>query len=250
MKKLVFIVLISFYGNHIFSQSNNYQDIKNNGFETWNYDEDGNIEPDFWHTITSATGRYAGMVSDQVSRSERTRPGSTGRYSALLRPRSVFGVLTNGNLTNGRINAGSMRISNKADNYDYTQRDDPRFCTPVSRVPDSIVAWVCYRTKGHSSQANFVAVVHSDVNFIYAGPKDSRPLEAMCAISGPHPISRTAAAGSDDYTWRRVSVPFVTTNKEAKPSYILILFSTNRLAGEGSSKDEMYIDDVELIYND
>lgn len=223
--------------------------IRNGGFETWNNEDNSNIEPDYWHTITSATGSYAGSVTKQVFKSTMTRPGSKGKYSVLLRPRSIFGVLANGNLTCGRINANSMRASNHEDNYDYTQRSNPDFCAPVNAVPDSIVAWVCFRAKYADSEANFVSVVHGDVDFIYSGPEFSKPQDQICAMSGPCFIPRTSEAGSDDYVWRRVSVPFVKKNTNVKPCYILVLFSTNHLAGEGSSKDELYIDDVELIYN-
>lgn len=249
MRMSFFIALMLCIVNVGYSQNSNNQAIRNAGFETWNNEDNSNIEPDYWHTVVSATGKYAASVSKQVFKSTMTRPGSDGKYSVLLRPRSIFGVLANGNLTCGRINANSMRASNKEENYDYTQRDNPDFCTPIDAVPDSIVAWVCFRAKNAESQANFVSVIHGDVDFRYAGPEDSKPMEEICAMSGPFFINRTSVADSQDYVWKRVSVPFVLKNKDVKPSYILILFSTNRLAGEGSSKDEMYIDDVELIYN-
>lgn len=249
MKKTVFVVMFFCLANFLFSQNADYLNVRNGGFEMWNNEDNSDIEPDYWHTITSATGKYSGMVSKQVFKSTKTRPGSNGKYSVLLRPRSILGVLANGNLTCGRINASSLKTTNHEDNYNYTQRSNPDFSTPVNAVPDSIVAWVCFRAKNEHSQANFVSVVHGDVDFIYAGPEYSKPQDQVCAASGPCFISRTSVAESDDYVWRRVSVPFVMKHSEVKPRYILILFSTNKIAGEGSSKDELYIDDVELIYN-
>lgn len=249
MKKTVFVVMFFCLANFLFSQNADYLNVRNGGFETWNNEDNSDIEPDYWHTITSATGKYSGMVSKQVFKSTKTRPGSNGKYSVLLRPRSILGVLANGNLTCGRINASSLKTTNHEDNYNYTQRSNPDFSTLVNAVPDSIVAWVCFRAKNEHSQANFVSVVHGDVDFIYAGPEYSKPQDQVCAASGPCFISRTSVAESDDYVWRRVSVPFVMKHPEVKPRYILILFSTNKIAGEGSSKDELYIDDVELIYN-
>lgn len=249
MKKTFLIVLFLCIFNYVFSQSVEYVRVRNGGFETWNNEDNSDIEPDYWHTITSATGKYAGFVTKQVFKSTKTRPGSDGKYSVLLRPRSILGVLANGNLTCGRINASSMKTKNHEDNYNYTQRSNPNFCMTVNAVPDSIVAWVCFRAKDADSQANFVSVVHGDVDFIYAGPEYSKPQDQICAMSGPRFISRTSNAASDDYVWRRVSVPFVMKHADVKPRYILILFSTNKIAGEGSSKDELYIDDVELVYN-
>lgn len=249
MKRVFLTVLLLTAMNCVFSQNTENDQVRNGGFEYWINEGESNIEPKYWHTLTSATGSYAGSVTKQISKSTMTRPGSDGKYSVLVKPRSIFGVVANGNLTCGRINAGSMRPNNHDDNYDYTQRSNPDFCTPINNMPDSIVAWVCFRAKDAESEANFVSVVHGDVDFIYAGPEFSRPLEQMCAMSGPCFIKRTCVANSDDYVWKRISVPFVMKNKNVKPAYILILFSTNRLAGEGSSKDELYIDDVELIYN-
>lgn len=250
MKRIITTLLLSLCTFIGFSQNNENEIIVNGDFEYWSNEDDSQIEPAHWHTLTSATGDYAGLVSKQVFKSTLTRPGSNGKYSVLVRPRSIFGVLANGNITNGRINAGSMRANNHDENYNYTQRADKAFCTPINNMPDSIVAWVCFRAKDDDSQANFVTVVHGDVDFVYSGPEYSRPQDQICAMAGPCFISRTSEANSDEYKWKRVSVPFVVKNKDVKPSYILILFSTNRLAGEGSSKDELYIDDVELIYNE
>lgn len=247
-KTFLFVILITAF-NCLYSQNIVNENVRNGGFEYWVNEDKSNIEPEYWHTVTSATGRHAGRLTKQIFKSTKTRPGSDGKYSVMIRPRSIFGILANGNLTNGRINADSMRPNNTNDNYDYTQRNNPDFCTPINEVPDSIAAWVCFRAKDAESEANFVSVVHGDVDFIYAGPEASRPQEQMCAMSGPCFIKRTCVAESGDYVWKRISVPFVMKNKNVKPSYILILFSTNRLAGEGSSKDELYVDDVELIYN-
>jgi len=249
MKKASLLVFLLLIMNLVYSQNIVNENVRNGGFEYWVNEDNSDIEPQYWHTLTSATGSYAGNVRKQIFKSTYTRPGSKGKYSVLIKPRSIFGVLANGNLTCGRINAGSMRPNNHDENYDYTQRSNPDFCTPINNIPDSIVAWVCFRAKDVESEANFVSVVHGDVDFVYSGPEFSHPMDQMCAMSGPHFIKRTCNANSEDYIWKRVSVPFVMKNKNVKPAYILILFSTNRLAGEGSSKDELYVDDVELIYN-
>lgn len=249
MRNIILLAFFVLVMNCSYSQNIENDIVINGDFECWVNENDRNIEPEHWHTIVSATGKYADGVSKQIYKSTMTRPGSDGKYSVLLKPRNIFGVLANGNLTNGRINAGSLRPANHEENYNYTQRDNQDFCTPINNVPDSIVAWLCFRAMDSESEANFVSVVHGDVDFIYSGIDFCRPEHQMCAISGPCHIKRTCNADSDNYVWRRVSVPFVIEDENVKPSYILILFSTNRMAGEGSSKDELFIDDVELIYN-
>ena len=60
--------------------------------------------------------------------------------------------------------------------------------------------------------------------------------------------SATATLG-----WQRLSVPFSYTGIAGEPAYILTTFSTNQIPGGGSAtkdaSDSVYIDDVELIYN-
>ena len=49
--------------------------------------------------------------------------------------------------------------------------------------------------------------------------------------------------------WERKSVPFAYVGPSSNPEYILITFTTNKTPGGGSAGDEVFIDDVELIYN-
>ena len=49
--------------------------------------------------------------------------------------------------------------------------------------------------------------------------------------------------------WKRISVPFVHNGISTDIKYILLTITTNELAGQGSDKDDMFIDDILLIYN-
>ena len=51
-------------------------------------------------------------------------------------------------------------------------------------------------------------------------------------------------------TWYRYSIPFgYGADNALEPKAILVTFSTNAKPGEGSGSDELYVDDMELIYN-
>ena len=240
---LIFISFLSF------SQSVDNEVIMNLGFERWVSDGPFKGEPEHWHGISSASGTYKGLLTKpQMEMSRITRPGSEGNYSVRLFPRSIFGVVVNGTFTNGRVNAGSMIPDNKEDNYAYTCRVSPDFSTPINIVPDSVALWVCFRAKEQSSEANFVAVVHGDADFRYSGPGYSSPQDSVCAVAGPCHFTRSSPANSNEFKWKRISIPFVK-NYDVEPRYILFLFSTNKTAGGGSSKDELFIDDIEFIYN-
>ncbi|MGN0032223.1 MAG: hypothetical protein ACI358_00325 [Candidatus Limimorpha sp.] len=221
----------------------------NLGFERWVSEGAFAGEPEHWHGISSASGTYSGLMSKlQIERSSITRPGSKGSYSARLFPRSILGVVVNGTITNGRINAGSMNSDNKEDNYAFTSRVSPDFSTPINIIPDSVALWVCFRAKDVSSEANFIVLIHGDTDFHYSGPGYSSPEDSICAIAGPLHFKRTSPAKSDEYHWKRISIPFVKKS-DVSPRYILFLLSTNKKAGEGSSKDELFVDDIELIFN-
>ena len=49
--------------------------------------------------------------------------------------------------------------------------------------------------------------------------------------------------------WKRISIPFEYTQNTVDPKAILVTISTNADAGQGSDKDEVLVDDIELIYN-
>ena len=157
-----------------------------------------------------------------------------------------IGVTANGNLTSGRMNAGSMSASGSS-NYNYTQRSDSRFNTPINTVPDSLTVWVCFRSANPNQNARAKAMIHGDADFrevadgtIY--PTDMLVATASCAFQ------RTSVVNGSFY-WRRLSVPFVQNGSCHDPRYILFTITTNEIPGEGGTNDDMYIDDVLLIYN-
>ena len=49
--------------------------------------------------------------------------------------------------------------------------------------------------------------------------------------------------------WKRLSIPFNYVNNNINPKAILVTLSTNAVPGEGSGSDELYVDDLELVYN-
>lgn len=99
--------------------------IPNSDFELWTETNDKNHEPDNWNSFETAGGLIAEgplsgfVIQQQVERSEDTRPGSTGKYSAVIWARNAFIATAQANLTLGRIMAGSASPANK-DNHNQT----------------------------------------------------------------------------------------------------------------------------------
>ena len=164
----------------------------------------------------------------------------------MLWPVSVLGVTANGNMTNGRINAGSMSASG-TDNYNYTLRSDNRFYTSCHAVPDSLAIWVCFRSESASQKAQVQAFIHGDADFKSIADGSLDPADKLVATAGLS-FTRTSTAGGS-FTWRRLSIPFVNNGPCNDPRYILLCVTTNEVPGQGGTSDDMYIDDVLLIYN-
>ncbi len=217
----------------------------NHGFENWTTRVS---EPVHWHSSGTATGSYAGFLpSDpQIESSTHLRPGSTGTKSLRIIPRSVLGVTANGTVTNGRMNAGSMSASG-ANNYNYTQRAQNAFNTPITQLPDSLTIWVCFRSQSTSHKAQVKAVVHGDADYKIKANGTEEPSNMHVATADQR-FTRTAANGGA-YNWIRLSIPFVNNGPCTDVRYILFMATTNESPGTGSTNDDLFVDDVLLIYN-
>ena len=227
-------------------------------FEEWETESGSSVEPKNWNSFKTATGTYSGMTADQITKSEEKRPGTTGSYSARIFAKKVgikWGLinitkLANGNLTTGRINAGSTTPADK-DNYNYTQRGDSNFNTPMSgeAIPDSLTVWLAFRAKSSSSYASVMTAIHGDADLrqlASGGYSDDSKVCAQIAMSDAK-YPRTCATG-ETLVWKRMSFPF-TKGSHTIPKYILTSFSTNVTPAAGDEGDEVFIDDVCLIYN-
>lgn len=216
--------------------------FNNRGFEQWT---DRVSEPVRWHSGGTATGSFSGFVSSQIESSTQTRPGSSGSKSVRIFPTSVLGITANGNITNGRMNAGSMSATGSG-NYNYTQRSNNTYNTPLNQLPDSLSVWVCFRSTSSTDKAQVKAVVHGDADykFIANGTEEPTNMHVATAVLS---FARTSTANGA-YTWRRLSIPFNNNGPCTDVRYILFTATTNETPGTGSTSDDLFIDDVLLIY--
>ncbi len=222
--------------------------FENRGFESWANFGSGNDtnEPVHWHSGMSASGTFSGFLSKQIEPSTHVRPGSSGSKSVRMWPESVMGVTANGNLTCGRMNAGSMSASGSS-NYNYTQRSDNRFNTPINTIPDSLAVWVCFRSASADQNARARAIIHGDADFREVANGTFDPSDKLVAMASRSFKRTSTSEGS--YTWRRLSIPFVEQGPCHDPRYILFTITTNEIPGQGGTSDDMYVDDILLIYN-
>lgn len=220
--------------------------IPNGDFELWHTSANGYSEPNAWHSFESASGALAALAGHHIEKSPEGRNGST---CARIFSTSIFGIVANGTMTTGRMNAGSM-IATDAANHAYTDMSltdldgngDP-FYVALNSHPDSLVLWVQFRQGTANADypyATVSAVITDGTR--YQDPEDKTYDNVVARASD----NRIAATGTE---WHRISIPFVYTDSDVEPRAIMVTVSTNATPGKGSDGDEMLIDDITLIYN-
>lgn len=240
-------------------------------FEKWHtakYEELTSDEPDGWHSFMSAhpTMDMFGNAcrNTHTSISKEVRPGSTGSNSVKLTSGivkvSVVKVPANGTLTTGRLIAGAVDANDPKNNStsdpSSTEKDGAGnpFYAPLAARPDSIVAWVKFKQGTLKDKdkdykyATISAIIHDNTK--YQDPEDKTYKNVVAK-------AQNAKIESNGFKWQRISIPFDYESYKAnnvEPHNILITFSTNAKPGVASkdadNPDVMYIDDVELVYND
>ena len=230
-------------GTIVFNNVANHFQLPNGDFETWTASSG---EPDRWHGFKSASGGLASMASSTLTSSTDTPHGSG--CSAMMGSTGIWGVVANGTMTNGRLNAGSPTAANTANHsamdQSWTDTDnngDP-FYMQVYAKPDAIKFWLKFSQGTASTDfpyATMNAVVFDGT--YYQDPEDTDY------------NNKVGAAQNNTITtcdWSEFNVPFnysgyPSTNAQA----ILVTFSTNATPGKGSSSDTLWVDDIELVYN-
>ena len=232
------------------------QQFSNYTFEEWETVKTDCVEPKNWNSFMTADGGNGGFLvgdlkkylQDQLSKSTEKRPGTAGSYSARVFSKSrnliITTIVANGNMTNGQIYAGSTTANNDA-NYNFTKRSDANFNTQFTTIPDSLTVWVAFKPKDASKgNARITTTIHGDTDLKQLAKSGDSPANMVCATAN----AEIASASTSAVVWKRMSIPF-TKGSNNDPRYILTTFNTNKTPGGGSDGDELYVDDICLIYN-
>ncbi len=220
--------------------------FQNAGFENWHTSSGDYNEPNGWHSFESATGSLASLAGHHIKKADDAHSGTA---SACIFSTSVFGIVSNGTMTTGRLNAGSMTATDVINNsyLDMSKTDvdgngDP-FYTPLYSRPDSIAVWVKFKQGTPNAEYPYATIraVITDGTY-YQDPED-KDYTNVVAKAKNDTIAET------DGAWVRVTAPFEYTENAVQPQAILVTASTNANSGKGSGGDELYVDDIELIYN-
>lgn len=233
--------------------------IGNGDFENWSSVTSDNHAPNNWNSFETAEGGLASTASAvQVAMVEDSRPGSDGLYCVDIWSRSVFGVVAQGNLTTGCINAGDMSASGTG-NYNYskaidpdTNKPDPQKSETLSMVPSGLKLWVKFDPAAVNAEhpnAHVQAIVHGNGNYrTYSSASDGDKNKDNKKLAIAEAVYDFPSTNGE---WVELTIPFVPTgNTTNGQMYILVNISTNADPGEGQAGDHLYIDDIELVYPD
>lgn len=180
----------------------------------------------------------------------------------------LFGLVdavAQGNLTTGRIYASNTTAEGTG-NYNYTDQDgfvtlnnikNP-FHMNFSGRPDSLSVWlkfIPYGTDSKHPYAKVQAILHNAID--YKAGYNSVDNTSNTSASAHIGEASDQTISSTNNAWKRFSIPF-DYDYSTIPSFILINIATNAFPGGGNAErnssggnkaDNLYIDDIEMIYN-
>lgn len=248
--------------NVTFENVGNHFQMPNSDFETWS---EKNHAPRHWHGFESPKGGFAGSAKSNTKlvSSKWIRPGSAGSKSALLTCSKILGIIANGTMTNGVLNAGSMSAADASNHSETdlssTSKDangDP-FSTPIYAKPDAVKFWMRFVQADPSATADYPYAAFNAVvtDGTYYQDPENKTYHNKVAVAAPNLENMRAG------DWRQVTCDFdyaTYAADSAQAKAILMTFSTNATPGKGSAvtssyklvkADSVYIDDLELVYN-
>lgn len=228
-------------------------------------------EPLHWHGY--ATAELAGWVATFASgtrtndklkqvKSDRDNGGKCVCITSD-KPSSLANIVGNGVMTTGRIYAGGESTESN-DNYNYSkpgntdtknssykdgENKNSDFFQTFTGKPDVMTVWV----KFIAAQATQTSKApYATVNAVIHDATEYRDPEKTGKDYSKHKVAQAQNTTIANYgQWHQLSVPFDyddTKYKSKDPQYILVTFSTNAKAGGGTSGDQLYIDDIAMVY--
>lgn len=259
------LIVISFNGMNIVVHFADGFQLPNSGFEDFHEASytlgttvtDPFLEANGWHSFPSAAPdnnffAYCAAAQQHTDKSSDVRPGSTGTNSAKLIATSVYGIIANGTMTTGRMNASSMTATDAKGNYAYcdlsetaTDANGDPFYAKMNGIPDSLKVWVKFG-QGTPNTAHPYATISAIVT---DGTRFQEPAAEGVTYNNVVCEARNPKIEATNGEWKLLSIPFVVKDKSLTPKAILVTISTNADAGQGSANDTILVDDISLVYN-
>lgn len=214
--------------------------ILNSSFETWQ-GSGQTIEPTNWNSNKTGTGQAPSAFAPVTCYQESNNPHS-GTYCARVESGSAFGVVVNGSLVTGRVNAPS---TNKAEGYVSSIANDPDFSMPFIGRPDSVIFWFRYAPSG-SDYFTVSAFLHVGTMYSPETPVNNNHPNNTANIIARGTYS--SAAGVATSSWTRIAIPLVYVDNRI-PEYIFIATTSSGNQTGGNSGTKLYLDDFDVYYS-
>ncbi len=238
-----------FYVSRIQAQTNTFYNTPqapNFDFEVWD-----NPEPWGWNSSSCfEAGNAASQFkyTQSVWSSNDVRPNSQGIYSAYIRVtqsswyhyKVPFGATSKemmGTLTTGTLYYYDSKENSKSCIYTNTGDGSKRWA--FTGRPDSVVFWVKKGANG-GHPADFTMYLHNNAKLEDRNPNGTAGSNATVIGSANCKITNT--------DWRRISLPIAYQSQD-NPAYLLMSFTAGNNFREVKEGDELWVDDVLLIYN-
>ena len=251
MKKLIntLMIVLLILPMALNAQTPVYQ-LPNPGFENW----DGNgsdDEPTNWNGFPSAECALSGLAQMGCSlatttRHEKSTDMHSGNYSCKIFATevnsSLLGIHTtaNGNITTGQIYISSSTPDESTANYNVSKCSDANLSQAFNGKPDSISFWTKFTCPSATQYARMSCIIHD--NYDMHDPYTTTDQQS-------HIVGEAVKEYQPTDEWVEFRVPFDYNHTATTPAYILLTFTTNKVPGEGSASDYLWIDDIAMIYH-
>lgn len=181
---------------------------------------------------------FCALGASQRIFKERLGLPSKGSCIRIESASVLGGIIVNGSVTSGRVTAPTIRPS---EGYNRTVVGENDFSLRFTDKPDSLVFWAKYSITDQTDSALVSFLLHDDSDM-------TDPSEFT---KGSRPTGVAQAAFQTNAKWRRISIPFKYSSSAAKESvFLLATFSSSFKAGKGNPAATLWIDEVEMIYNE
>lgn len=238
--------------------------LPNSGFEEWEtvtYNGKTGEEPVKWSSfldgsegiLGSSKLKYMAGVS-QMEKSSDVKHG--GNYCAKIWNREINVVLVKaqaqGNITTGCINMGSTKATDATGNFNYVGYSDNTREDQNAKFkgrPDAIKFWVKFHGSKDYGNASVYLLTDGYYQDPDAGSNDSQNTTIQKRLTAKKVAHAKNGTIKSLDSWQEVTIPFAYYDDNVVPTQVLASFSTCATAGGGAKGDEMYLDDIVMIYN-
>lgn len=231
----------------------------------------GNQVPNNWHWFHDKTGSIGvGTVAVGNMHNYVVTDGSNHYVKLVAGEAAWVGTIANGNLTTGKINAGSSKATKDGGlkNYNWsdpTGKGDNKTKVPTDRSgqkegktaagqtfsgkPDAVKFKYAAYLKDASQRIQLRAVVHGEGR--YRDPEYSKDnYDDIKWGVATFNDTRTLSSSSDNVVLKEAQAEFVAGINQSSitPAAVLVSLTTNEKPGVGAGGDFVCFDDIEFVY--